>query len=126
MYLIYCDESNLEQRQDDFFVYGGVAVNADDALALSETIESIRSDAGVDSSFVLKFNPAPQNLAHEEFNYLKGEIIKAAIQHNAIFFSSLILHNIATSPDDARRNAINTVCYHSTAIYTIWIVMGWY
>ncbi|MES1939206.1 hypothetical protein T5B8_03115 [Salinisphaera sp. T5B8] len=112
MHLLYCDESNLEEREDDFFVYGGFVVNAEAAQALSEAVEHIRVEAGVDPEFVLKFNPSPPNLSHQQFNQLKQRIIEAAIEHGGLFFSSLILHNIASSPDEARRNAINTICYH--------------
>ena len=87
-------------------------MEANDALELSKTIEEMRSSAGVPTDFLLKFNPSPENLSHLEFNKLKQKVIEAAAQHGCTFFSSLILHDIATSPDDARRNAINTICYH--------------
>jgi hypothetical protein len=35
MYLLYCDESNLEERSGIFFVYGGLAIHSDAALQIS-------------------------------------------------------------------------------------------
>jgi hypothetical protein len=112
MYLLYCDESNLQEKADDFFVYGGLVINSDAAHSFSLAIDAIRKKAGVPSDFVLKFNPGPEQLDHKAFSKLKQEVIEAAIAHGGIFLTSLILHNVATSPDDARRNAINTICYH--------------
>lgn len=112
MHLLYCDESNLEPKDNDFFVYGGVAIEAGAALSLSQAIEKIRLDAGVPKDFVLKFNPGPKHLNHQQFSALKQAVIEAARGHGCLFLTSLILHNVATSPDEARRNAINTICYH--------------
>ena len=43
-----------------------------------------------------------------------GEILSstATVRHGCFLLTSLILHNVATSPDDARRKEINRVCYH--------------
>ena len=38
--------------------------------------------------------------------------VEAAIEHDAKLLCSVILHDIATSPEDARRNEINRACYH--------------
>jgi hypothetical protein len=112
MHLLYCDESNLEPKDNDFFVYGGIAIEAGAALSLSQAVEKIRLDAGVPKDFVLKFNPGPSHLNHQQFSALKQKIIEAALDHSCLFLTSLILHNVATSPDEARRNSINTICYH--------------
>lgn len=112
MYLLYCDETNLEEKDNKFFVYGGVAVQCDAAFALSQEIDAIRNNAKIARDFKLKFNPGPDNLSHAQFIEVKQAILEATARKNCILFSSLILHNIATSPDDARRNEINRVCYH--------------
>jgi len=112
MYLLYCDETNLEEKENDYFVYGGIAVETESALDLSHEIDEIRNTAKIPKKFSLKFNPKPSNLSHTEFIGLKQSVIEAAARRNCVLFSSLILHNIATSPDDARRNEINRVCYH--------------
>lgn len=112
MYLLYCDESNLEERSGDFFVYGGLAIASEAALSFTQSVEAVRRRARMPEDFVLKFNPRPEHLSHQEFLALKQAVIESAAAHGCIFLTSLILHDIATNPDDARRNAINTICYH--------------
>lgn len=112
MHLLYCDETNLEERAGDFFVYGGVSVPAEAARELSAAIDEIRARAGVARDFRVKFNPGPKDLDHKTFIALKQQIVEAAAAHGAKLFVSMILHDIATSPDDARRNEINRICYH--------------
>lgn len=112
MKLFYCDESNLEHRDGDFFVYGGLSIPDGTALELSNNIESIRCEAGIENDFILKFNPKPDHLSHEEFILVKQAIIQAAIEAGCEMFISMILHNIATEVDLARRNEINRLCYH--------------
>lgn len=109
---MYCDETNLEHRKGDFFVYGGVAVSGEAIQSLSKAVDDIRKYYGVEPFYKLKFNPGPQGLSHEQFIKFKQDIVCAAVEHGAALFTSLILHDIATSPDLARRNGINTVCYH--------------
>jgi Protein of unknown function (DUF3800) len=67
MRLLYCDESNLNSRDSDFFVYGGLAIDVSAASSLSTAIERIRADAGISPEFILKFNPCPPNLQHQQF-----------------------------------------------------------
>jgi len=112
VYLLYCDESNLEEKDNEFFVYGGLVIDGKAAQSLSLELDSIRQNFKIPKDFILKFNPGPEHLSHQEFIKLKQTIIEAAITHGCIFLTSLILHNIATSPDDARRNEINRICYH--------------
>ncbi len=42
----------------------------------------------------------------------KRELMEAAARHDVKLIVSMILHSIATSPEDARLNEINRVCYH--------------
>lgn len=112
MRLLYCDESNLTAVDFDFFVYGGIVVDCATAAALSAEIERIRLNAGVPPTFVLKFNPGPPNLSHAEFAALKQRIIRAGVDSGCRFVTSLILHNIATAPADARLNEINRAAFH--------------
>lgn len=112
MQLIYCDETNLEERNGVFFVYGGVSVSDQKMLALSQAIDEIRKKYGVPTDFRLKFNPGPKDLSHQDFIELKQSIIEEAIRHDSHLFASLILHDVATSPNDARKNEINRICYH--------------
>ncbi len=112
MQLLYSDESNLESRAGDFFVYGGVIVPGDAAKSLSAEIDAVRLKAKISHTLALKFNPCPQGLSHTEFIQLKSKIIKIAAEHGCKFLVSLILHNVASSPDTARRNEINRLVFH--------------
>ncbi len=62
--------------------------------------------------FILKFNPGPPNFRHDQFIQVKQAIIETAVTHGCVFLTSMILHNVATSPDEARRNEINRLCLH--------------
>jgi hypothetical protein len=112
MYLLYCDETNLDPRENTFFIYGGVTIPAEQAKSLSDTVEKIRQENGIKPEFLLKFNPKPDNMKHVQFSDVKQQIIEAAIAHNCTLIVSMILHSIATSPDAARRNEINRVLLH--------------
>lgn len=91
-------------------------VVADAAKSLSEAIDGIRAKAGVDKLFPLKFNPGPKHLSHAEFIALKQAVIDAAAAHGVQLITSLILHDIASSAEEARRNEINRLCYHFDCI----------
>lgn len=112
MYLLYCDESNLEERPGDFLLYGGVAIDTGRALDLSRAIDTIRRDAGIEPASRLKFNPAPDRLSHADFIRVKEQVLRAACEHEVRMFIYLVLHDVAGDPDQARRYGINTVCYH--------------
>jgi len=111
MYLLYADETNLDPTTQ-FFVYGGLAIPGEQTKALHDSMEHIRSSHAVPHDFILKFNPGPEHLSHQEFIALKQAVIEAAAQHQCLFFSDIILHQIASSPDEARRFSINRVAYH--------------
>ena len=49
VHLLYCDETNLEERPGDFLIYGGITIDASRALDLSKEIDEIRRRAGVPS-----------------------------------------------------------------------------
>lgn len=112
MHLLYCDESNLEERNGDFFFYGGLSIESEAASSLSQDIDTLRRRFNLPQNYKLKFNPGPPDLTNDQFISLKQQTIEIAIAHGAKLFTSLILHDIATSPDEARRNEINRICYH--------------
>lgn len=112
MYLLYCDETNIKKVSGDFFVYGGVVIDAAKAGALSGAIEQTRKDFGVPREHLLKFNPGPAGMSHDKVVELKKTIMQIAVEHDCKLLVNLLMHDIATSSDDARRNGINTLCYH--------------
>ncbi|MFC0397989.1 DUF3800 domain-containing protein [Paraburkholderia rhizosphaerae] len=112
MYLLYCDETNFQKISGDFFVYGGIAINGVRAEGLSSELAKIRKRFCVPPNFLVKFNPGPQGMSHEDFIKFKQAIIATAVKFEVKLLVNLLLHDIATSSDDARRNGINTLCYH--------------
>lgn len=112
MHLLYCDESNMQERAGDFLIYGGVVIDGVRAHDLSGSIEEIRLRHGLSPSFRLKFNPGPPHLSHAQFIELKESVIRTAVEHGAQLIAYVVLHDLARNPDLARRNGINTVCYH--------------
>jgi len=116
MHLLYCDETNLDPKDHRFFVYGGLVIPCDNAKQLHDEIEEIRKKSSVPKEFSLKFNPKPSNMSHKEFTGVKQAVIEAAVRNKCIFLVSIILHQIATSADEARRNEINRVLFHFNSL----------
>lgn len=114
--LFYCDETNLEERAGDFLIYGGIVFDGANAKEFSSAVDDLRARLRVPDDYVLKFNPGPVNFSHTEFIALKQAVLELAVQHGARLVVYTILHDIAVSPDEARRNGINTVCYHFNCI----------
>lgn len=112
MHLLYCDESNMEDRPGDFLIYAGIAIDGTRAMDLSREIDAIRANLNVPREYRLKFNPGPEGFSHEQFIELKRQVIDATVRHGVKLLCYLVLHDIATNPDEARRNGINTVCFH--------------
>lgn len=112
MHLLYCDETNLQERAGDFFAYAGIVVESARARDLSHQIDQIRTRANVPAAYRLKFNPGPDCLDHLQFIELKTSIVAAAVQAKVKLLVSAILHDVATSADQARLNEINRICFH--------------
>jgi len=114
MYLLYTDEVNIDPRSSDFFIYGGIGVEACQAATLSIDIDRLRQEYGYNPEDLLKFNTRerPDHISPESHREIKRRVIEAAAANNVHIFASIILHSIATSPEEARRNEINRVCYH--------------
>jgi len=114
MHLLYTDEVNVDPRSSEFFIYGGVSVDACQAALLSNKIYDLRQENGYEPTGLLKFNTRerPDNISPETHREVKKKVIEEAAAHGVYLFASFILHNIATSPEEARRKEINRVCYH--------------
>ena len=112
MYLFYCDETNLDPEHSDFFVYGGVAIPADNAKALHNRIEEIRREAKFKETDLFKFNPCPEGVIYNDFVKAKENTMKAAAEQECVFIVSIILHKIGHKTKEARRNGINLAVYH--------------
>jgi hypothetical protein len=116
LHLLYCDETNLEERAGDFLIYGGLVVDGATAKDFSAAMDELRTRHGVPRDYQLKFNPGPAGLSHPQFIALKQEVLEIAAHFGARLVVYVILHDIAVDPDTARRNGINSVCYHFDCI----------
>lgn len=114
MYLLYTDEVNVDPSGSDFFIYGGVSIDINKAASLSRSIDCLRQKHGYRPEDLLKFNTKerPNHISPETHKEIKRRVIEEAVNHGALLFASFILHNIATSPKEARRKEINRVCLH--------------
>jgi hypothetical protein len=114
MYLLYADESNLDPKTCDFFTYAGVIIPPKTASKLSEDIDALRLEYKYGPDDLLKFNTRerPKHITPDEHRDIKKKVMEACARNGVKFISSVILHKIATSPDDARFKEINRVCYH--------------
>jgi hypothetical protein len=112
VHFLYCDETNFTKTPGDFFVYGGVTFDAALAGDIAADIEAARVARGVPRDYLLKFNPGPQHFSHRQFIELKQSVIAIAVKFNCKLLINLLLHDIATSSEEARRFGINTLCYH--------------
>jgi hypothetical protein len=112
MYLLYSDETNLDPTENIFFIYGGIIINGERAKNLSDNIQRQREDRNIPNDFILKFNPGPGSMSHEDFIELKQTIVQKAIENECVALISMIHHKIATSPEEARRKEINRIAYH--------------
>lgn len=116
MFLLYCDETNMRERAGDFLIYGGLVVNAATSQQFSLAIDELRRGMKIPREHRLKFNPRPDFLTHIEFSNLKQSVIEICREFDAKLTVYLILHDVATNPDVARRNGINQICFNFDAI----------
>jgi hypothetical protein len=114
MHLLYSDETNLDPKTCEFFTYAGVIIPPETASKLSEDIDALRDEYEYKADELLKFNTRerPKHVTPDKHRDIKKKLMEASARRGVKFISSVILHKIATSPDDARLNGINTVCYH--------------
>lgn len=114
MHLLYTDETNVDPSNTDFFVYSGIAINASEAEALSHGISVLRAKHGYRREDILKFNTVerPAHVKPDVHKAIKQEVIELAAAHHVKLFASMILHAVASSPDEARRMEINRVAFH--------------
>src|SRR5437867_4306802 len=114
MHLLYTDETNLDPDSTDFFVYAGVSIEGSQAASLSADISRLRQQFKYKPTDLLKFNTRerPEQITPETHAAIKRAVMETAAKHEVRLFASMILHDLATSPDVARRFEISRVCYH--------------
>ena len=85
-------------------------------LQVRRHAESMRCYAtnGYGPGDILKFNTKdrPTHVTAEAQREAKRQVLEEAASHRVKLFCSFILHRVASSPQNARRNEINRICYH--------------
>jgi hypothetical protein len=113
MHLLYTDETNMDPARSTFLIYGGVAFSSDRASSVSSNIDSLRVVYGYKPEDKLKFTSYDcPHISRDVHRVIKQAVMKCSADHDGVIFLSMINHKVATSPDEARRNEINRVCYH--------------
>lgn len=114
MQLLYTDETNLDPKTADFFVYGGVIISGDRAGELSQSIDGLRKAFGYKPDDLLKFNTVerPKQITPEAHALIKQRVLESAAQCGVKMLVSVIMHRIALSPEEARRREINRISLH--------------
>ena len=120
MFLLFTDETNFDPSTSDFFVYGGLIIPGERALALSDEIDQIRTKYSYGPLDPLKFTAhgRPSHITNETHVEVKRDILEAAARYEVKLLVSVILHSIATSPEDARLKELNRVCFHFNCYLT--------
>lgn len=116
MKLIYCDETNMQVKNGDFLIYGGLVVDSSIILKLTNRIWKIREEYGIDREEKLKFNPGPRQLDHQQFLSLKSDLLNAAIETGCKLLVYNVLHDLVKDVDLGRRNGINEICLNFSYI----------
>jgi hypothetical protein len=119
MYLLYCDETNLHERAGDFLICGGIMITSARSRELSASIDELRRRTQVPLDYQLKVNPGPKGFSHGQFIAVKQEALSISVEHRARLLINVVLHDVARSPDEARRIEINTACYHFDCILSL-------
>ena len=80
----------------------------------------MRANNGYGPDDILKFNTKerPRHVTPEAHREAKRQVLQEAAEHSAKLFCSFILHRVATSPQEARFNEINRICYHFNCYLT--------
>lgn len=113
MQFLYTDESNLNPS-NGFFVYAGLRITCDGAVALHTSLERLRQEYSLPSLEILKFNPCPQCLDRPRFNELKQHVLTSAAEAGCQLLVYMIHHAVIAEGDvdQSRRFGINTLLYH--------------
>jgi hypothetical protein len=80
----------------------------------------VRANNGYGPDDILKFNTKerPRHVTPEAHREAKRQVLQEAAEQGAKLFCSFILHRVATSPQEARFNEINRICYHFNCYLT--------
>lgn len=98
MYILFCDETNLQPAaKARFFAFGGLIVHLDKLPELHSRVEAIRRKYryGPGDKFKFDTNARPKHLSPDEGASAKGELVEACRAAGCVFIVSVIHHDLA-------------------------------
>lgn len=98
MFLLQCDETNLQATaQSKFFIYGGLIMRTDAVPVLTARVEEIRERAGFarDDSFKFQTVTRPDGMDQAVWNEAKSDVLTATADVGACLITCLVLHDLA-------------------------------
>ncbi len=117
---MFGDEADHEAgRGTKFIVYGGVMIDAANAVTLSARVQEIRQANGFGPQDPLKFasRNRPPHLTAAQHTLAKQQVLDAAAEHGALFTAYAALHALIANrtPEERITFAVNTVIksFHS-------------
>lgn len=116
MYWRHTDETNVTEKEGDFFIYGGIIVTPEVAATLHAAVEGIRHKYGYEDGDQFKFQTAsrPKQVSIGDFAAAKAEANQALLEHGAIVVAYVVLHQLARNQtiDTITEWALNALLYH--------------
>lgn len=97
MYWLFTDETNVTEKEGDFFIYGGLIMNAEQMVDLNKEVIRIRQKYGYTDTDRFKFQTAsrPKQVTPADFAAAKGEALAALETFGAVVVMYVVLHDIA-------------------------------
>jgi len=122
MHWFVTDETNKNSVPGQFFIYGGLVLNDEQAVQITDAVTEIRERYGYLAGDSFKFNlkSQPQQVAREQSKAAKQEVVAKLEEVGARMIVYVILHDIAASKSDEEvmNYALNTVAskYHALLV----------
>jgi hypothetical protein len=114
--MLLTDETNVTEKDGDFFIYGGLVMTPEVAAKLHAAVEQIRHKYGYQDGDQFKFQTKsrPEQVSIEDFAKAKAEANQAILEHGAVVMIYVVLHHLARnqSIETMTEWALNSLLYH--------------
>lgn len=116
VYWLFTDETNVTDKEGDFFIYGGIIVSAEQMKSLDAAVREIRQRYGFKRGDQFKFQTKsrPEQVSIEDFTKAKAEALDLLEAHGARVVMYVVLHQIARqkSVQEMTAWALNSLLSH--------------
>lgn len=116
MYWLFTDETNVTNKDGDFFIYGGLVMTGDQMLALNSEVVAIRKKYGYTDGDQFKFQTAarPTQVSVADCTAAKAEALAALEKHGALVMMYVVLHELARNQSVSTMTewALNSLVAH--------------